>query len=118
MANDQNLKPFVKGYDPRRNLKGRPVDTFSIKTIVKEILESYEEEIGSKKVNGYEMIAIKLVQKSVSGDLGSIRAIINLLESNPMEPILPSNHELSDEEKKRIDDFIDSIEDHHTLVVD
>ncbi len=43
MANEQNLKPFKKGYDPRRNLKGVPGDAIlmrqHMRKIAAEILE-------------------------------------------------------------------------------
>lgn len=35
--NDQNLKPFVKGYDPRRNLKGVPRDALAMRKMLRKI---------------------------------------------------------------------------------
>jgi hypothetical protein len=44
MANPKTLKPFKKGHDPRRNLKGRPKGTKNFKTMFemacKEVAES------------------------------------------------------------------------------
>jgi hypothetical protein len=37
MANEENLKPFKKGHDPRR-AKGRPLGSFSLTTAVKNYL--------------------------------------------------------------------------------
>ena len=36
--NDQNLKPFKKGKDKRRNLKGKPVGTLSMTKLIREYL--------------------------------------------------------------------------------
>lgn len=38
MANPSSLKPFRKGVDPRRNLRGRPADSKSAHTRFKELL--------------------------------------------------------------------------------
>lgn len=39
MANEQNLKPFQNGNDPRRNLDGRPKGRKNLATIVRELEE-------------------------------------------------------------------------------
>lgn len=38
MANKASLKPFKKGKDPRRNLKGRPVGSKDFKTLYREAI--------------------------------------------------------------------------------
>jgi len=37
MANNENLKPFKKGYDPRRNLRGVPTDAVKMRKLMREI---------------------------------------------------------------------------------
>lgn len=37
MANNQNLKPFKKGYDPRRNLRGIPKDAVEARKFFRKI---------------------------------------------------------------------------------
>lgn len=37
MANEQNLKPFKKGYDARRNLKGVPRDVLKARKLIRSI---------------------------------------------------------------------------------
>lgn len=37
MANNQNLKPFQKGFDPRRNLKGVPHDAVALRKHMRKI---------------------------------------------------------------------------------
>ena len=44
MANNENLKPFKKGYDPRRNLRGVPSDTVKMRKLMRQIAS---EIIGS-----------------------------------------------------------------------
>ena len=39
MANEQNLKPFLPGYDERRHLKGPPVGTVSLPAMINKILD-------------------------------------------------------------------------------
>lgn len=62
MANEQNLKPFVPGYDPRRNMKGGGV---SITGILNKILdgkitiEDAEEKL--HKVTKREAMCINMV---------------------------------------------------------
>ncbi len=43
-----NLKPFGKGYDPRRNLKGRPKSFDEVRALAQEI--SHEEKNGKLAV--------------------------------------------------------------------
>ena len=37
MANNENLKPFVKGFDPRRNLKGISRDAVAMRKHMRQI---------------------------------------------------------------------------------
>ena len=37
MANNENLKPFKKGFDPRRNLRGVPVDAIAMRKHMRKI---------------------------------------------------------------------------------
>lgn len=51
MANEQNLKPFKKGHDPRRNLRGVPKDAIEARRFFRRIgaellkLPNSDEEI-------------------------------------------------------------------------
>ena len=47
MSNIKTLKPFKKGKDPRRNLKGRPVGSISITKKIREELAKIPD--GDKK---------------------------------------------------------------------
>ena len=37
MANNENLKPFPKGFDPRRNIKGVPRDAIELRKHMRKI---------------------------------------------------------------------------------
>jgi hypothetical protein len=55
MANEQNLKPFKKGPDPRRNRKGRPKDIPGLRALVLDILhEVATDKTGQPlEINGH-----------------------------------------------------------------
>ena len=48
--NDENLKPFKKGYDPRRNVKGVPKDVLELRRLAKQVLAEQLEMPDKKKV--------------------------------------------------------------------
>jgi len=54
MANEQNLKPFKKGYDPRRNLKGVPKDAIAARKLFRkvgaELLRIQEKQANGENV--------------------------------------------------------------------
>jgi len=60
MANISSLKPFKKGADPRRNLKGRPHNSKSAHTRFKELLfAALEKQPFKDKDKTYEDILIE-----------------------------------------------------------
>ena len=67
-----NLKPFVKGNDPRRNLKGAPPILPELKDALHAILS--EQVKGKTKL---EMVLRSLQRRAVKGD---VRAIQELLD--------------------------------------
>ena len=69
--NIENLKPFKKGEDSRRNLKGRPKIP-DISEVIAKILS--EEEDGQTAL---EAVLISLRTKAIKGD---VRAIQELLD--------------------------------------
>jgi len=67
-----NLKPFVKGNDPRRNLKGAPPVLPELKEALRAILS--EQVKGKTKLE----IVLRSLQKRASN--GDVRAIQELLD--------------------------------------
>lgn len=81
MANEGNLKPFQKGHDPRRNVKGRipPGET----NMFKHLLLKYSDEkikVGDRMVTKMALIAERVVDDAVKGKLSSIKLLMDRTE--------------------------------------
>jgi hypothetical protein len=105
MANSNNLKPFKKGSDPRRNTSGANAD--SITKYLREFGKSrcihYNIEITSgnnqvrtikgkvsgKGKNGQinQLIATQLLTKAIKGDLRAIQEVLDRTEGKPKQGI-------------------------------
>jgi len=72
MANNENLKPFKKGHDPRRNLDGRPQ--------LIDLKEAIHDEVGD---DGIRTVIKALYNKAIKGD---VRAIQELLDRGYHKP--------------------------------
>lgn len=121
MAHEQ-LKPFKKGVDPRRNVTGAQRKT--ITTLLKEMGEnksvSYnivitdkdgvrkeiKGTISGKGKNGTvnQLIAVQLLSKALKGDLRAIQEVLDRTEGKPKQAI-----ETSIVSDKTFDDFMDGI---------
>jgi len=67
VANNENLKPFNKGYDPRRNLRGVPKDAIEARKFFRKI--------------GAELLRIKERQENgeaVEYDISRLEAMVRL----------------------------------------
>lgn len=106
MGNINNLKPFQSGFDPRRNLNGRPAG---------RSMRSQFEEILSRKLPNDKTIADALVEKiikmALDGDQQMIKLIWEYRDGKPPkyrgnpEPERPPKRKLSEEEIKRVDEL-------------
>ena len=67
MANPENLKPFAKGPDDRRNLNGRPPIVKDIKKYMKERLN--EPANAGSDVTRLDALMTKLLTMAYSGNL-------------------------------------------------
>lgn len=77
MSNLATLKPFRKGHDPRRNVKGRIQSTKNktLNTYLQEYLsKSVNTPTGKKKV--VQLIAERVVHEALKGDLKAIKFVI------------------------------------------
>jgi hypothetical protein len=72
MANEQNLKPFKKGKDERRNETGRPKKLPPIKELIEKTLG--EEKNG---ISGVDAIFKVLLSKAVKGDLKASQMLLD-----------------------------------------
>ncbi len=90
MANIDNLKPFKKGYDPRRQ-NGRKKGSKNTATLVKSILETELSEVKSEKMRELieqyssrdvrEAIIYAMVEKSLSGSIKSTEWLFKYLDT-------------------------------------
>ena len=84
MANEDNLKDFKKGFDDRRNIKGRPKGSRNRATIIREHLETW---IDTKDPFTGEMKKVQVVDAMVLSMLkeclkkGSVQAFKELMDS-------------------------------------
>lgn len=87
----ENLKPFLKGHDPRRS-PGKPKGSISITTILKQIskkrLVSLDDIEGCKRrMTVAEKIAIKLISKAMDGDMQALKEYNDRLDGKSMQHV-------------------------------
>lgn len=100
MANNENLKNFSKGEDPRRNVNGRPKGVISRNTIARKILampakmpeELYEEmkliyPKLEKNITMEDLITIVQLKQAISGDNQSYKLIMDSGHGTPKQEI-------------------------------
>ena len=100
MANNENLKPFVAGDDPRRNLDGRPEGSKNRATIAKQILEMVAivpddvfETLKSvypdiaKKMTAEEVATIVMVGSAIKGDVNAYKAVMDSAYGAPKQEV-------------------------------
>ena len=75
-------RPFEKG-DPRINSKGRPKKGESITDILKKLLDQSDESGKLRRV----IVSEKLISLAESGDLASLKYLIDRIEGRPKESI-------------------------------
>lgn len=105
-----NLTPIKKG--EVRNPKGRPKGARSFKTVIRELLENYEEIIeengNKKKIDGYDKVTLQLFKKAVvDNDLGAMREIIDRLEGKSAQAVdVTSKGESLNTDARKLDETI------------
>ena len=103
MANPENLKALKKGYDPRRNLKGRPRKwiseikqqgyslseiTDAIQVLISLDLQQLQEIRNNPASTVLEVtIASAIIRSIQKGDLDSIETLITRVFGKPKEKI-------------------------------
>ena len=86
MSNLNTLKPFKKGYDPKRNITGLNKGSISItRAIVKELAECPD---GQDKHTYLDLIVKRLITKAIKeGDIAALRLIWNYVDGMPKQDI-------------------------------
>jgi hypothetical protein len=64
MANPKTLKPFQKGYDPRRNLKGRPKGAKSFSTLFEKAVKEINKSLKLGKEP--DAVQIEIVKRGIA----------------------------------------------------
>lgn len=82
MSNPNTLKPFRSGYDPRRNLKGRPVGSKNMKTIIMEVLQQQVGE-GKNRKTLEKLLVERIIQLALKGDRQMIKMIWEYRDGKP-----------------------------------
>lgn len=96
--NSQNLVPFQKGYDSRRQ-NGRKKGSKNVSTIIKDLLETDFKKIKNSSLKSKiekqnsktakEAIISVIIQKALSGDIKSVEWLFSHIERN--EPVEENN---------------------------
>ena len=127
MANEQNLKPFLKGEDPRRNIDGRPEGVKNRSTIAKHVLEMVAilpddvfdrvKELFpgiDKRMTAEEISTLVLLGNAISkGDVNAYKAIMDSAYGSPKVEISGTfdnkntNINLTNEEIKQLSKELD-----------
>lgn len=68
----ENLKPFKKGNDPRRNLKGAPPVLPGLKEALEKVLTEQKDGM-----TGLEAVFVALRTKAIRGDVRAIQEILD-----------------------------------------
>ncbi len=92
MANDQNLVPFKKGVDERRNIAGRPKGVPHSTTRLKRLLELTENLTNpiTHEQEGFsvaEQLDLAQIIKARKGDTKAYNAIMDRLEGKPTQAV-------------------------------
>lgn len=116
MANEQNLKPFVKGDDPRRNSTGLNKGHRWLSTILTEMLEADTEvtENGVKTTKKLaDVIVRRLIKKANDGDMRAIKEIFDRIEGQATQTVnvnTPKQNPLQNLPEDKLDDYINRLE--------
>ena len=83
----ENLKPFQKGADPRRNMKGRPKVLPPLDKLLNEVLGS---DLGEK--SQAEVVLDSLLARAKKGDVRAAEILLDRAYGKPKQQIENTNH--------------------------
>lgn len=78
----ENLKPFRKGKDERRNAKGRPPKIPSLDTLINKVLGEEKDN-----VTAIEVILMALRSKATKGDIRAAEVLLERAYGKPKSEI-------------------------------
>lgn len=85
MANEENLVPFKKGYDERRENNGRKVGVPNSKTRLLRLLQLVQTKTNpitgeKEEFSVAEQLDLVILQKAFKGDLNAYKELMDRLE--------------------------------------
>ena len=102
MGNPATLKPFGKGHDPRRNLKGRPKGSVSsLKKILERELKK-EVFVNGKMIPTEEALTMRLIEDARKGKLAAAHLLFKYLYGKPLNYCPNCAYEESRSNRKKI----------------
>lgn len=102
MANPATLKPFGKGHDPRRNLKGRPKGSVSsFKKILERELKK-ESLVNGKLIPTEEALTMRLIEDARKGKPAAVNLLFKYLYGKPLDYCPNCAYEESRSNRKKI----------------
>lgn len=98
MANEGNLKPFKRGFDDRRNLKGRipPAETNELKRLLLKYANQ-KIKVGDKEMTKMEVMAHQLIDDAVRGKMSALKIFLDRTEGKaPTQAQIMRRHQQED----------------------
>jgi hypothetical protein len=106
MPNPENLKPFKKGKDERRNENGRPKDELrEIKTVIADLLK--QQKNNQQLVDGLMTV---VVNKALKGDLKAVDMLLSYCYGKPTQ-----RTEITGADGEKIDFKVEVLQGEKTL---
>lgn len=115
MANPGSLKPFQKGHDPRRNLKGRISKPLSEQDELKKYMVDYMNK--SVTINGFKTTRLKIIAERIVDDAvrlnyPAIRILLDRTEGKVRpQPRGTRDSEYDPKEDKKLQAFIERMKE-------
>jgi hypothetical protein len=81
MSNINNLKPFQNGYDPRRNVNGRPVGSKNLSSHFSDILQRKIADQSDKTIQ--DVLVEKIIKMALDGNYQMIKLIWHYQDGKP-----------------------------------
>lgn len=86
-AEEVHGKPFQKGHDPRRNIKGRPVGALDFKTKFYNVIDKLAKQNDITPDEVEEQIVLVGYKKAKDGDYAFYRDLMDRLHGKPQQHV-------------------------------
>jgi len=83
MANIQSLRPFKKGFDKRRNMKGRPKCPYSKSKLGALLKKKINEKAPGTNITNLEVILQKMISNARKGKYGACKLMMDYMREKP-----------------------------------